>query len=207
MSFHWRDDGSETQRQNCAGHRCDGRHRPGHCGATRDGGRHHSHLRKRSEKARCGRRASRAGGGTVRSVLADPATSDGALKLAEAEPDVDILVNNLGIYEAKSFSDISDQDWHHIIEVNVVSGARLARHYFPRMLGRNWGRVIFRCQRECAVDPFRDYSLWHDKKRPACRCAGASGTDAWNGGDRQHGPSRTHSVGGHCRVHFLGHQR
>lgn len=81
--------------------------------------------------------------GTVNAVLADPATADGAAALIAAVPDTDILVNNLGIYEAKPFTEISDEDWHHLFEVNVVSGARLARHYFPRMLAQNWGRVLF----------------------------------------------------------------
>ncbi|WP_375197594.1 SDR family NAD(P)-dependent oxidoreductase [Sphingobium sp.] len=81
--------------------------------------------------------------GRVRPVLADPATAEGAATLIAAAPEVDILVNNLGIYEAKSFTDISDEDWHHFFEVNVVSGARLARHYFPLMLEKNWGRIIF----------------------------------------------------------------
>lgn len=82
-------------------------------------------------------------GGSVNAVLADPATAQGAAVLIAAVPDTDILVNNLGIYEAKDFADITDEDWHHLFEVNVVSGARLSRHYFPRMLQRNWGRVLF----------------------------------------------------------------
>jgi NAD(P)-dependent dehydrogenase (short-subunit alcohol dehydrogenase family) len=82
-------------------------------------------------------------GGSVNPVLADPATAEGAAVLIAAVPDTDILVNNLGIYEVKDFADIQDEDWHHIFEVNVVSGARLARHYFPRMLQKNWGRVLF----------------------------------------------------------------
>ena len=81
--------------------------------------------------------------GQVRAVLADPATAEGAAALIAAVPEADILVNNLGIYEARAFTDIADADWHHIFEVNVVSGARLARHYFPRMLAAGWGRVIF----------------------------------------------------------------
>jgi NAD(P)-dependent dehydrogenase (short-subunit alcohol dehydrogenase family) len=81
--------------------------------------------------------------GNVRAVLADPATAEGAAALIAAVPDVHILVNNLGIYEAKPFAEIADADWHHIFEINVVSGARLARHYFPRMLAAGWGRVIF----------------------------------------------------------------
>ncbi len=81
--------------------------------------------------------------GTVRAILADAATAEGAATLTAALPDVDILVNNLGIYEMKEFAQITDEDWHHLFEVNVVSGARLARHYFPRMLSRSWGRIIF----------------------------------------------------------------
>jgi NAD(P)-dependent dehydrogenase (short-subunit alcohol dehydrogenase family) len=52
-------------------------------------------------------------------------------------------VNNLGIYEAKDFSDITDDDWRRLFDVNVLSGVRLSRHYFPAMLKQNWGRVIF----------------------------------------------------------------
>jgi len=81
--------------------------------------------------------------GQVNAVLADPATAEGAATLIAAVPETDILVNNLGIYEAKPFTEITDADWHHLFEVNVVSGARLARHYFPRMLAKDWGRVIF----------------------------------------------------------------
>ena len=79
----------------------------------------------------------------VHAILADLATAAGAATVTAALPDVDILVNNLGIYEAKAFADISDDDWRRFFEVNVLSGARLARHYFPGMLKRDWGRVIF----------------------------------------------------------------
>ncbi len=82
-------------------------------------------------------------GANVRAVLADPASAEGAAALIAAVPDVDILVNNLGIYESKAFNDITDADWLHFFEVNVLSGARLARHYLPGMLKRDWGRIIF----------------------------------------------------------------
>ncbi|VWX53275.1 SDR family NAD(P)-dependent oxidoreductase [Novosphingobium sp. 9U] len=82
-------------------------------------------------------------GGDVRAVLADPGAAEGAERLIAEVPATDILVNNLGIYEAKPFAEITDADWHHFFEVNVVSGARLARHYFPQMLESGWGRVIF----------------------------------------------------------------
>ncbi len=81
--------------------------------------------------------------GKVRAVLADPATEEGAKALIAAVPQVDILVNNLGIYEARPFVEITDAEWRNFFEVNVLSGVRLSRHYFPGMLERNWGRVIF----------------------------------------------------------------
>ena len=84
-----------------------------------------------------------AGGARVSGVLADPATSEGAATLLAARPFVDILVNNLGIYEIKNFVDITDEDWRSYFEVNVLSGARLARAYFSGMLHKNWGRIIF----------------------------------------------------------------
>jgi hypothetical protein len=58
-------------------------------------------------------------------------------------PEVDILVNNLGIYEQKPFQDIPDAEWQRLFDVNVMSGVRLSRNYFPGMLKRNWGRIIF----------------------------------------------------------------
>lgn len=79
----------------------------------------------------------------ARGVLADPATAEGASVLIEAVPSVDILVNNLGIYESKPFTAITDDDWRRFFEVNVLSGARLARAYFPGMIERDWGRIIF----------------------------------------------------------------
>lgn len=76
-------------------------------------------------------------------IVADLATAEGAGAVIKALPQVDILVNNLGIYEAKAFEEISDADWLRLFEVNVLSGIRLSRHYFPGMLARDWGRVIF----------------------------------------------------------------
>src|SRR5256712_5624445 len=58
-------------------------------------------------------------------------------------PHVDILTNNLGIYEAKSFEDISDEDWMAMIETNFMSGVRLSRHYLPKMRAKSWGRIVF----------------------------------------------------------------
>jgi NAD(P)-dependent dehydrogenase (short-subunit alcohol dehydrogenase family) len=81
--------------------------------------------------------------GSVRGIVADVGTAAGADALIAAAPDTDILINNLGIYEPKPFTEIADADWLRLFEVNVLSGVRLTRHYFPRLLARNWGRVIF----------------------------------------------------------------
>lgn len=94
-----------------------------------------------------------AGGARVEGVLADPATTEGAATLLTAAPFVDILVNNLGIYEIKNFMDITDEDWRMYFEVNVLSGARLARAYFPGMLQKNWGRIIFISSESGLVTP------------------------------------------------------
>ncbi len=79
----------------------------------------------------------------VNGLLADASSADGAQIIAKAAPAVDILVNNLGIYESKAFGDITDADWSHLFDVNVMSGVRLSRAYLPGMLERNWGRIIF----------------------------------------------------------------
>jgi NAD(P)-dependent dehydrogenase (short-subunit alcohol dehydrogenase family) len=64
-------------------------------------------------------------------------------ELKQIAPAVDILINNLGIYEVKAFENISDEDWLHIFQVNVLSGIRLSRYYLPKMKIQNWGRIIF----------------------------------------------------------------
>jgi NAD(P)-dependent dehydrogenase (short-subunit alcohol dehydrogenase family) len=79
----------------------------------------------------------------VKAIVADPATAEGVQSLIQQVPDTDILINNLGVYEPKAFTDITDADWLSIFETNVLSGVRLSRHYFPGMLKRNNGRVIF----------------------------------------------------------------
>jgi NAD(P)-dependent dehydrogenase (short-subunit alcohol dehydrogenase family) len=66
-----------------------------------------------------------------------------AEQLAREHPGVEILVNNLGIFEPRSFEDISDDDWRRFYEVNVLSGVRLSRLYLPEMKKRNWGRIVF----------------------------------------------------------------
>ena len=79
----------------------------------------------------------------VRGVAADLASAAGCAALTAQLGAVDILVNNLGIFEPKAFADISDADWLRFFEVNVLSGVRLARHYVEGMRARNWGRIVF----------------------------------------------------------------
>jgi NAD(P)-dependent dehydrogenase (short-subunit alcohol dehydrogenase family) len=76
-------------------------------------------------------------------VAADLSTEAGIARLRERVPQADILINNLGIYEAKALAEISRDDWSRMFDVNVVSGARLTQAYLPGMLERDWGRVVF----------------------------------------------------------------
>jgi NAD(P)-dependent dehydrogenase (short-subunit alcohol dehydrogenase family) len=76
-------------------------------------------------------------------VAADCATAEGARQVFARATGIDILVNNLGIYERKPFFDIPDEDWTRLYDVNVMSGVRFARHYAPAMVERGWGRIIF----------------------------------------------------------------
>jgi NAD(P)-dependent dehydrogenase (short-subunit alcohol dehydrogenase family) len=81
--------------------------------------------------------------GDVIGFAGDLATSAAAEALARRHPGVEILVNNLGIFEPKPFEDIPDADWLRFFDVNVVSGIRLARLYLPAMKQAGWGRIIF----------------------------------------------------------------
>ena len=76
-------------------------------------------------------------------VAADIGNAEGVARVIQEFEDVDILVNNAGIFEAKEFEKITDADWLHIFDVNVMSGVRLSRYYLPRMMQRGWGRIIF----------------------------------------------------------------
>jgi NAD(P)-dependent dehydrogenase (short-subunit alcohol dehydrogenase family) len=72
--------------------------------------------------------------------LSDPERIE---ELVKQHPAVDVLVNNVGIFDPKPFEDISDHDWQHFFDTNVMSGVRLSRAYLPRMKAKNWGRIVF----------------------------------------------------------------
>ena len=82
-------------------------------------------------------------GGEVLGFAGDLATPAAADALAARFPNIEILVNNLGIFEPKPFEDIPDEDWTRFFDVNVLSGVRLARLCLPAMKRANWGRIIF----------------------------------------------------------------
>lgn len=80
----------------------------------------------------------------ISGIAADLGNAAGVAQLLEALPDVDILVNNLGIFfPFKPFDTMPDSEWFLLFETNVMSGVRLSRHYLPRMKARDWGRIIF----------------------------------------------------------------
>src|SRR6266481_1948344 len=79
----------------------------------------------------------------VEGFAGDLATTAATEDLLKLFPSVDILGNNLGVYEPKPFDKISDEDWRHVFEVNVLSGVRLSRAYVSGMIQWNWGRIIF----------------------------------------------------------------
>lgn len=79
----------------------------------------------------------------IHGIVADFSSVAGAASVIAKLPEVDVLVNNVGIFEPKPFAEISDEDWYRFFEVNVMSGIRLSRHYLSGMLRKNWGRILF----------------------------------------------------------------
>jgi len=79
----------------------------------------------------------------VDGIVADFSSAAGAEAVIAQLPQVDVLVNNVGIFEPKPFAEIPDEDWYRFFEVNVMSGIRLSRHYLAGMLKKNWGRILF----------------------------------------------------------------
>jgi NAD(P)-dependent dehydrogenase (short-subunit alcohol dehydrogenase family) len=86
---------------------------------------------------------SHAAASQVDGIVADFSSPAGAETVIAKLPAVDVLVNNVGIFEPKPFAEIPDADWYRFFEINVMSGVRLARHYLAGMLKKNWGRILF----------------------------------------------------------------
>jgi NAD(P)-dependent dehydrogenase (short-subunit alcohol dehydrogenase family) len=83
------------------------------------------------------------GNDQISGVTADFTSAESIKKLIGELPELDILINNVAIFEPKAFVDITDEDWLRFYEINVMSGIRLSRAYFPKMLANGWGRIIF----------------------------------------------------------------
>lgn len=79
----------------------------------------------------------------VSGIVADFGKRDEVNNLIKQLPHIDILINNVGLFELKPFAEITDEEWLHIFEINVMSGVRLSRELLPKMLANNWGRIIF----------------------------------------------------------------
>jgi NAD(P)-dependent dehydrogenase (short-subunit alcohol dehydrogenase family) len=86
----------------------------------------------------------------ISGLAADFSDKTAIPSLLERLPDLDILVNNVGIYASKSFGATSDEEWQEMLEVNLMSGVRLSRKVLPGMRKRNWGRILF-VSSECAA--------------------------------------------------------
>lgn len=82
-------------------------------------------------------------GAKLQGIAADLGTAEGCKAVIGAAPDLDILVNNMGIYGPKEFEETTDADWEEMFTVNVMSGVRLSRHYLPLLLKKDWGRIVF----------------------------------------------------------------
>jgi NAD(P)-dependent dehydrogenase (short-subunit alcohol dehydrogenase family) len=82
-------------------------------------------------------------GAQLSGAAADVSNAEGCARLIAAVSDVDVLINNMGIFEPKAFEEIPDADWQRMFEANVMSGVRLSRHYLAGMRRKNWGRIIF----------------------------------------------------------------
>src|SRR5882672_11470049 len=100
-------------------------------------------------------------------IVADCATTAGAKAVFDKVPELDILVNNLGIYGRNAAFEIDDAEWQRFFEVNVMSGVRFTRHYAPGMAQRGWGPGGVRVERIGAEHPQGDDPLRHDQDRPA----------------------------------------
>jgi len=87
---------------------------------------------------------------SISTIVADFGKLEEVKELLNQLPEIDILINNVGIYSSESFFESKDEDWYHEFEVNVMSGVRLSKKLLPNMLSKNWGRIIF-ISSECAT--------------------------------------------------------
>jgi NAD(P)-dependent dehydrogenase (short-subunit alcohol dehydrogenase family) len=135
----------------------------------------------------------------VEGIIADFASASGAEAVISTLTSVDILVNNVGIFEPKPFAEIPDADWYRFFEINVMSGVRLARHYLPEMLKRNWGRIIFISSESAVQIPAEMVHYGMTKTAQVAIARGIAETTAGSGvtvNSILAGPTESEGVGG-----------
>tara|TARA_B000000441_G_C21634892_1_gene285637 strand:- start:305 stop:811 length:507 start_codon:yes stop_codon:yes gene_type:complete len=105
----------------------------------------------------------------ISTISADFSKKDEVETLLQELTDIDILINNVGVFEVEEFQNITDEAWYNYFEINVMSGVRLSRKLLPLMQNKNWGRIIFisriRGERTKKYD-----SLWNDKSSSIGSC-------------------------------------
>jgi len=99
----------------------------------------------------------------LRSLVSDLGTAQGCQKAIEEFREVDILINNLGIFEPSEYFNISDEEWLKMFEVNIMSGVRLTRWYLNQMIQKKEGRVIFIAS-EAAIMPSQEMAHYSETK-------------------------------------------
>src|SRR3984957_17178687 len=135
----------------------------------------------------------------VDGIAADFADASGAETVTRALPAVDVLVNNVGIFEPKPFTEISDADWYRFFEINVMSGVRLSRHYLPEMLKQDWGRILFISSESAVQIPAEMVHYGMTKTAQVAVARGIAETTAGSGvtvNSILPGPTASEGVGG-----------
>ena len=135
----------------------------------------------------------------VDGIAADFADASGAETVTRALPAVDVLVNNVGIFEPKPFTEISDADWYRFFEINVMSGVRLSRHYLPEMLKQDWGRILFISSESAVQIPAEMVHYGMTKTAQVAVARGIAETTAGSGvtvNSILAGPTESEGVGG-----------
>jgi NAD(P)-dependent dehydrogenase (short-subunit alcohol dehydrogenase family) len=134
----------------------------------------------------------------VSGVAADLGTAEGAALMTAAVPGVEILVNNLGIFDPKPFGEIGDDEWMKTFETNVLSGVRLSRAYLPGMRERNWGRIVFISSESAVNIPAEMIQYGVTKTAQVALARGLAETTAGTGitvNSVLPGPTRSEGVG------------
>ena len=134
----------------------------------------------------------------VSGVAADLGTAQGAARMTAAVPDVEILVNNLGIFDPKPFGEIGDDEWMKTFETNVLSGVRLSRAYLPGMRRQNWGRIVFISSESAVNIPAEMIQYGVSKTAQVALARGLAETTAGTGitvNSVLPGPTRSEGVG------------